>query len=75
MARVAGFRVRVRKTIEYIEDPDVTALEAYAHVYLWLRFEYALYLRNRYSKKAIKFGQKLNDNLDVVAFRKEMNRI
>jgi hypothetical protein len=67
------FDARFEKTLEYIHDPDVTFVEAVAHLYLWARFEWTISRRDRYQKKARKIARQLNANLDVVVFRKRMN--
>lgn len=69
---MATFNERFEKTKVLIEDDCVTPLEGFVYLYEWIRFEWHLSRRNHHATIAKKFGDKLNANLDVIGFRKEL---
>jgi hypothetical protein len=70
---MATFQERFDMTKRYMSDPDVTSLEALTHFYAWYRFEWAIYMRERYNKIAYRLSVRLNGDLDVYVLRKEMS--
>jgi hypothetical protein len=69
---MATLQERLNKTLAFVDDDDVTLAEAAVHVYYFLRFEYAIWARNKHAKTAQKCAKKLNANLDVLGFRKQL---
>lgn len=63
---------RYEKTVSFINDPDVTVREGLVHAYLWTRFEWAIIQRNKHARRARRLAKRLNNNLEVVGFRKQM---
>lgn len=71
---MSTFKERLDKTVELCADDNVTIVEAFTHVINWMRFERAIILRNRYAVLASKLSRRLNTNMDVWEFRKELSK-
>lgn len=59
---------------ETVTNPDfhLSAKDILRHVYYWYRAERAMSKRYKYSREASIYIDKLNDDLAVFRFRKEM---
>lgn len=69
-------------TKAFIVDDDVTPAEILRHVYLWLQFEITTMQRDRHlraldklNKRGHKITNRLNDGLEIVNFRKNLNSL
>jgi hypothetical protein len=72
---MATFEERFEMTKKYVLDKDTTFPEAIAHGYLWYRYERALIRRRRAEVTGRKLMKKLNQNIDVFNFRKDLEKL
>lgn len=72
---MSTWQERCTKTLELANQDDVSIREGLGHIYWWLRFEWSVWQRNKHANNAAYYARKLNTNLDVYEFRKEMSNL
>lgn len=70
---MSTFKDRLEATLKVIDDSDISPKEYVVHFYYFFSFERQIVKRNRAHHKAEKFKQKIDTNLEVFVFRKQMS--
>lgn len=69
------FEERHAMLYEIIEHKLIEPKEMFKTIYHWWRFELALVRRDRANKTAIKHGKRLDEQVEVLGLRAEMQNL
>jgi hypothetical protein len=70
---MSTLKERLEATLGVIDSSDISLTEYVVHLYYFFSFERQIVKRNRAHHKAEKLKQKIDENLEVFIFRKQMS--